>query len=215
VDWVGSPARITEAMMDEGMFVAWQGIQPVFNLPVILPGYEWQNPFPQKAIRSVDFLVVPGGYCEPVPMLVAITAAQRRADQGVVTGVTGTHGLKVKLGSGEITVRYIGCAGIDPEHPFHDRAVAAHRALAEGQPVTIQYDVVPRNEAGEALAYVYLGVDALDENHLLNAKVIGEGLGKLGSFEGNDRYRMFLENLGFIAGQRKAGMWTEKKPGAP
>jgi len=39
----------------------------------------------------------------------------------------------------------------------------------------------------------------------VNARIIGDGLGKLGNYEGNNRHRMYLENLGFIAQQREDG----------
>jgi hypothetical protein len=42
----------------------------------------------------------------------------------------------------------------------------------------------------------------------VNAKIIGGGLGKLGNFEGNNRERVYLENVGFIAQQKRAGMWS-------
>ena len=47
-----------------------------------------------------------------------------------------------------------------------------------------------------------------DVNGQLNAKVIGDGLGRVGNFEGNTQYRMFFENLGFIASEGKKGLYA-------
>ena len=142
---------------------------------------------------------------ESIPLLVAITAARTQTDTGIVTDVIGTAGVKVKLGTQEQAIYYIGSAGIEPQHPFHAQAVAAHRALVAGKKVRVVYDVVRQNSAGQTLAYVYLP----DENDdLANAKIIGDGLGALGNFEGNNTQRMYFENLGFIAKQSKKGMWA-------
>ena len=56
---------------------------------------------------------------------------------------------------------------------------------------------------------MFLGRDTSDAKNMLNAKVIGKDLGKLGAFEGNNMHRMFLENLGFITQQGKKGLWTK------
>ena len=45
---------------------------------------------------------------------------------------------------------------------------------------------------------------------MVNGKIIGAGIGKLGNFEGNAKHKMFLENLGFIAGQSKRGLWAKE-----
>jgi endonuclease YncB( thermonuclease family) len=85
--------------------------------------------------------------------------------------------------------------------------MAAHRALVVGQKVWLVDDVVTRDADGQRLAYVYLDRDIYNINNLVNAKLIGDGLARLGNFEGNARQRMYLENLGFIARQGKVGMW--------
>jgi hypothetical protein len=128
----------------------------------------------------------------------------------VVTDVIGTQGVKVKLGSQVQEVCYIGVVGIPADHPYHARAVASHRALAVGQKVFLREDVNAKNQAGQRLAYVFLALERYENvRNLLNAKVIGDGLGSPGNFEGNNVHRMYLENLGFIARQGKKGMWAE------
>jgi len=208
MDWWQEPSRFAEAMARHGLFVAWQGDNPM-RKGVVLPGYEWVNPHPEKPIRAIDFLTVPESRYTPVPVLAAITCAVSRPREGVVTDVIGTEGLKVKLGTQEQEVFYIGCAGVPKEHPFHAKAVEAHKALVLGQKVTLVDDVVTQSSSGRRLSYVYLGSDVYNINNQVNAKLIGDGLAKLGQFEGNNRHRMYLENLGFIAQQRKAGLWAE------
>ncbi|MBI2301093.1 MAG: thermonuclease family protein [Armatimonadetes bacterium] len=206
-DWWQDPVRYAEAMSRYGLFAAWQGENPMHK--VTLPGYEWVNPHPERVIRDLDFLHVAENNFGTVPVLVAITGAVQRSSEGLVTDVIGTAGIKIKLGTEEQAVYYIGVAGIPADHPYYQQALAAHRALVVGQKVTLQCDVVTEDADGHALAYVYLTPDTSNIRNLVNAKIIGDGLGKLGNFQGNDRHRMYLENLGFIAQQRKAGMWGQ------
>jgi hypothetical protein len=208
IDWWDDPLRFADAMSDAGSFVAWTGDNPM-RKGVVLIAYEWANPHPEKPIRDVDFLTVEANGYGTVPVLAGLTAAVMQTNEGVVTDVIGTQGVRVKLGTEEVEVYYIGTVGIKPDHPYHDAAVAAHRALVVGQKVTLRDDVVTHNAAGQRLTYVYLGTDIFNVNNLVNAKLIGDGLGELGNFEGNTREKMYLENLGFIAKQRKAGMWAE------
>jgi hypothetical protein len=207
--WWEDPNTLDDAMARHGAFVAWKGSNPMVKAMgrwgIMLPGWEWPNPHPDKAIRELDFVAPPEGGYGCIPLLVAITAARTQTDTGLVTDVLGTAGVKVKLGTQEQDIYYIGSAGIEPKHPFHAQAVAAHRALVVGKKVRVVYDVVRQNSSGQALAYVYLP----DENDdLANAKIIGDGLGALGNFEGNNTQRMYFENLGFIAKQSKKGMWA-------
>ena len=108
-------------------------------------------------------------------------------------------------------VLYIGVAGVPEKSAFYAKAVTAHRAMVVGQKVTLVDDIVTRNAAGQRLAYVYSG-DVYSINNLLNGRIIGDGLGKPGNFEGNTRQRMYLDNLGFIASQRKAGVYGVSEP---
>lgn len=206
IDWWDDPSRFAEAMARYGLFVAWQGENPM-RKGIILPGYEWTNPHPEKVIRDVDFTLVPESGLGAVPVLAAITGAVSRPSQGIVTDVVGTGGLRVRLGAVEQDITYIGVAGLARDDPFYNEAVAAHRAMVLGQKVLVLTDVVTEDAEGHTLAYVYLGDDPSNVRNLVNARIIGEGLGKLGAFGGNERERMYLENLAFIAKQRKAGVW--------
>jgi len=212
IDWWADPARFPEALSRHGLFIAWQGDNPM-RKGVVLPGFEWVNPHPQKPIRALDFVANPENP-GAVPALVAITAAVNRPQEGVVTDVVGTDGILVRFASQEQEVRYIGVSGPAREDPAYEQVVAAHRALAVGRKVLLVDDVVTHDAEGHRLVYVFLGKDPYDVRNLLNAKLIGDGLGKPGNFAGNAQHRMYLENLGFIARQRKAGVWAAG-PAAP
>jgi hypothetical protein len=200
------PMRHQDLMAKYGAFVACRGDNPMHK-GVVITGYEWVNPHPEKAIRDVDFLTTPT--FEAVPGLLGLTAARERPTEGVVTDIIGTRGLKVKLGTEVQEIYYIGSAGIDEKDAFYAKAIETHKAMMIGKKVLIQTDIVTQNSAGQKLAYVFM--DQVDVRNLVNGRIIGDGLGKLGSFEGNGRFRMYLENLGFIASQRKMGMWAGSK----
>lgn len=71
IDWWGDPAQFAESLARGGGFIAWQGDNPM-RKGVVLPGFEWTNPQPARAIRDIDFLTVPESGYSPVPVLVAI-----------------------------------------------------------------------------------------------------------------------------------------------
>ena len=100
-------------------------------------------------------------------------------------------------------------AGIEDSHPYCAKAVEAHRAMMVGKKVRMVYDVVRQNSKGQTMAYVYLGDDVL-AGALINGKVLGDGLSRLGDFEGNERMRMLLTNMGEPAKWKKVGMWAEE-----
>jgi len=89
--------------------------------------------------------------------------------------------------------------------------LAAHRELVQDKTVSLLDDAVGQDAEGRRLAYVYLGTSTYNSRDLVNAKLIGAGLAKVGDFAGNDRLRMYLENLGFIASQKKTGLWADEE----
>jgi len=208
LDWWTDPSGQDEAMARYGMFVAWRGDNPMHK-GVTLPGWEWRNPSPDKVIRDIDFCTVPESGYSPVPVLVAITGAVARPASGAVEDIIGTAGIKVRLGTQLQDVYYLGVAGIEADHPYYEQALAAHRAMVVGKRVYIQWDVVREDAQGHSVGWVYLDPDMSRIDALVNGKVIGDGLGPVGAFAGNDRHRTYLENLGLIAQQRKAGMWVQ------
>ena len=209
-DWWQDPAAFLDGLAQSGTVIAWRGDNPMRKGVSILL-YEWPSPHPDKEIASVDFATVPENGFGPVPVLVGLTAAAMRSDQGVVVDVLGTGGVKVRLGTQLTDVCYIGVAGLEKSHPFYQNAVQAHRAMVLDKKVLVRDDVVNRNAAGQRLAYVFLsGEQEWNLNNLVNARIIGDGLGKLGNFEGNNRHRMYLENLGLIARDSKKGLWAKE-----
>ena len=209
VDWWTDPAAFTDNFARNSTVVAWRGDNPM-RKGIMALCYEWANPHPEKEIKSVDFVAAAKPDYAPVVFLLGLTAAVAQTSEGVIEDVIGTAGVKVRLGKELKDIYYIGAAGIDKSHPYYDKAVAAHRAMAVGQKVTIMYGESPRAADGRVLAYVCIGKDT-DVRNMLNSKVIGDGLSKLGNFEGNNRYRMFFENMGFITEQNKKGMFGQKK----
>ncbi len=209
-DWWADPSRYAESMAVNGTVVGFSGDNAIRKgVNVLL--YEWVNPHPEKDIATVDFTRATAGY-GGIPLLVGLTAAVLRPDEGVVTDVIGLHGLKVRLGSQVVDIAYIGVAMLDEKHPFYNQALTAHKAMVIGKAVRMEDDVATMNAAGQRMAYVFLGEGAIDLRDLVNARLIGDGISKLGNFEGNTRHRMYLENLGFIASQGKKGLWaTETK----
>lgn len=205
-DWFADANRYSEGMAANGTVVGYSGDNPVRKGVNVLQ-YEWVNPEPEKEISEVDFARAGDNY-GGVPVLVGVTAASLKADSGIVTEVVGLRGVKVRLGARIVDVDYIGVDPLDVNDPFHARAVEAHRTMVVGRKVLIQDDAVPVNPAGRRVAYVFLddGSDCALRN-LVNARIVGEGLSKIGNFEGNTRHRMYFENLAFIASQGKKGLW--------
>ncbi len=207
VDWWADTNRYAESLARGNTFVAFQGDNPMHK-GVSLFCYEWVNPHPDREVRDVDFFKVPESGDGVVPVLLGITGATVQPTEGVVVDVIGTAGLKIKLGSQVQDIYYIGVVGLPADSPFYARAVADHKALAVGQKVFLRDDVNARNQAGQRIAYVFLATENYENlRNLLNAKILGDGLGSLGNFEGNNQHRMYLENLGFIAKQGRKGMW--------
>jgi hypothetical protein len=209
-DWWDDPAKMAEAMTAAGVVVGFQCDCTVRKNVIVLE-YEWVNPHAEKEIATVDFCRFDEN-SDGVPILAGITAATLSSDQGVAEDVIGVEGVRVRLGTQLVDVYYIGVKGLAKDAPFYADAVAAHKAMVVGKKVNVLDDVVVKTSAGQRLAYVFLSDPAgLLPGNMLNARVIGDGLGRLGNFEGNNRHRMYLENLGFIAQQGKKGLWGKEK----
>jgi hypothetical protein len=207
-DWWDDPSRHAENMAVNGTVIGFSGDNPLHKGVTIML-YEWVNPQPDKEIAGVDFARV-DDYYNSVPVMVGLTAAMLQSSEGLVTDVIGLHGVKVRLGTQVVDVNYIGVAALDERHPFYAEALAAHKAMVIGKKVNVQDDVVTVNATGQRMAYVFLSEGDIDLRNLVNARLIGDGLSKLGNFEGNTRHRMYLENLGFIAGQGRKGLWAKE-----
>jgi hypothetical protein len=208
-DWWTDPMRYADDMARCSTSVAWRGDNPMKKGLVALC-YEWANPHPEKEITTVDFLSEPKSNYEAVVFLLGLTAATAQANEGVVEDIIGTAGVKVKIGTQIKDFYYVGVVGIDKSNAYYDKALAAHKAMAVGQKVTVFLGEMPKASDGRTLAYVCLGKDAGDVRNMLNTRILGDGLGKVGNFEGNNRHRMFMENLSFITEQGKKGMFGGK-----
>ena len=121
-----------------------------------------------------------------------------------------TRGINVKMGDQVNEFYYIGLSGIEDKHSYSAKAVAAHRDMVVGKKVRIVYDALKQNNAGQTMAYVYLGDDVL-AGDVVNGKVLAAGLSRLGDFQGNDRMRMYLTNIGESTKWKKIGMWADEQ----
>lgn len=75
LDWIMPSSVINDAMMNEGVFVAWRGFSKAFNCDTMIQGLEWRNPNPAKTITSIDFIASAESNYRPAPVLVGITTA--------------------------------------------------------------------------------------------------------------------------------------------
>ena len=66
----------------------------------------------ERTIRDIDFRTVPESGYSSVPVLVAIPGAVSKPLERGVTDIIGTRGVKVRLGTQEHEITYIGVAGI-------------------------------------------------------------------------------------------------------
>ncbi len=210
MDWWGDPMRHAEGFEAGNTVVGFTGSNPL-RAAVHAYLYEWINPKPDVEITSVDFTRADDSRAA-VPVMVGLTVAVRQAEEGVVTGVIGLHGVTVRLGDRTEEVHYIGIDPLEEQHPFHAEALEAHKALVMGRQVRIQEDTLPRDAQGRQLAYVLLGDDEAESLDMVNARLIGEGLAPIGSFQDNNRHRTYLENLAFIAGQGRKGIHGVETP---
>ncbi len=213
-DWWLDPAQVNEAMAKFGVFAAWQGQNRMTRSQgrwgVWLPCYEWANPHPEKVIRDIDFCAVPKHDYGPVATLVGITAASLQADEGVVTDVINTRGIKVKIGdAGKGSVlhrrgRHRREAPVLCEGP---RSTQGHGGRQEGQAR------LRRRPAEQCRSDARLRVYRRRSRHGQPRQRThrGQRPGALGDFQGNDRLRMYLMNTGEPAKWHKVGMWADQQ----
>ncbi len=62
-DWWSDPTTLTDTMAQYNGFVAWKGSNPMTQKMhfwgIMVPGWEWTNPHPEKAVRDIDFVTDP------------------------------------------------------------------------------------------------------------------------------------------------------------
>jgi endonuclease YncB( thermonuclease family) len=206
LDWFTDPVSWTDELARHNTVAAWTGTNGI-GQKVTVYCYEWQNPHPEKDIRTVDFVTDPKSGYAPVPILVGLTAATLHANDGTVEDVLGAKGVRVRAGSRTVDVAYIGLTGIPKEHAFYAEAVEKHKAMVMGKKVKLVDDALLKNKDGQRLCYVHLGTNAPAMDTMVNAMLIGEGLSDTGEYEANNKQRAYFENLKFIAEQSQRGMW--------
>jgi micrococcal nuclease len=122
--------------------------------------------------------------------------------------------VKVALGGGRETVRYIGIDTPEEVKPgvpvqcFARRAATRNRALVAGHTVLLRLDRNPRDRYGRLLAYVYRAGDGL----FVNAALVREGYARTDPFPDNRSHAGLFARLDARARARHTGLWARCGP---
>jgi len=119
--------------------------------------------------------------------------------------------------NGEVErVRYIGVAspdpgdgGAQPGDPLGREALQFNRGLTNAKNVRLELDVQERDPEGRLLAYVWLG------DVMVNAEMIGHGLGQVPTGGPNVRHQEELLRRQEQARSAKLGIWRTAAPAPP
>ena len=76
--------------------------------------------------------------------------------------------------------------------------------LPPGTPITLEFDVAPRDKYGRLLAYVYLS-----DGTMLNQLLVREGYARLFTDDFNHRYRELFAKEYSAARKAKRGLWRD------
>jgi micrococcal nuclease len=112
-------------------------------------------------------------------------------------------------------VRYIGVAspdpgdGAQPGDPLGREALHFNRGLTNAKNVRLELDVQERDPEGRLLAYVWLG------DVMVNAELIGHGLGQVPAGGPNVRHQEELLRRQEQARSAKLGIWRTAAPAPP
>jgi micrococcal nuclease len=112
-------------------------------------------------------------------------------------------------------VRYIGVAspdpgdGAQPGDPLGREALQFNRGLTNAKNVRLELDVQERDPEGRLLAYVWLG------DVMVNAEMIGHGLGQVPTGGPNVRHQEELLRRQEQARSAKLGIWRTAAPAPP
>lgn len=145
----------------------------------------------------------------PVPAPSDATAPPEVTVSRVIDGDT------IRLGDGRL-VRYIGVdtpesrrrvqgRWIADAEPYAREATEANRALVEGKPVRLEYDVEPRDRYGRELAYVYAG------SVMANEELVRLGFAQPLTIPPNVRYAERFRALAAEARAARRGLWAETR----
>jgi micrococcal nuclease len=128
---------------------------------------------------------------------------------GRVVRVVDGDTIKVRVGGGIETVRYIGVdtpESVKPGTPvqcFAKAASAANRRLVAGRTVRLVPDREPRDRYGRALAYVYRAADGA----FVNARLVAAGYARTLEIAPNDRFASRFTALQNAAREGRRGLW--------
>ncbi len=118
--------------------------------------------------------------------------------------------VKLSIDGDVTTVRLIGVDTPESVHPTKEKNVpegklaSAHtKELLENRYVYIEYDEEPTDRYGRALVYIYL-----DEETMVNAKLLEDGYARVLTIPPNDKYRDYFEQLEKEAKENNAGLWS-------
>jgi micrococcal nuclease len=128
----------------------------------------------------------------------------------VVRAVDGDTVVARLAGGREERVRYIGIdtpEDVKPGTPvqcYSRDAAARNRALVEGRPVTLRFDVERRDHYGRLLAYVYRGRG----NLFVNARLVAEGYARAYPYPPNTAHAEEFAALARRAESARRGLWS-------
>lgn len=130
--------------------------------------------------------------------------------EGVVTRVVDGDTIKVRLGGGEETVRYIGVDTPESVKPgvaiqcFAKAASHFNEDLVEGKRVELSFDRERRDRYGRLLAYVRL---AGPPHTFVNAELVRRGYARTLTIPPNTSYAERLNRLAGEARDGARGLW--------
>jgi micrococcal nuclease len=135
------------------------------------------------------------------------TSPPARTEAQVVEVVDGDT-IKVNIGGGIHTVRYIGIDTPETKHPdepiewMGPEASAANRELVGGQTVYLEKDVSETDQYGRLLRYVFLA-----NGTFVNAKLVEQGYAQAVSYPPDVKYQDLLASMQQKARETARGLW--------
>lgn len=131
--------------------------------------------------------------------LVDLAAAEPAATSGIgpqvpagatpatVTGITDGDTIRVRSGSAEFRLRYIGVDTPEVGQPCYDAATAANAALVADKTVYLEKDVSETDRYGRLLRYVWL-----EDGRLVNEELVRQGFAAASTYPPDVRYQARL-----------------------
>lgn len=102
-------------------------------------------------------------------------------------------------------VRYIGIDTPEIEEDYYVEASNKNKDLVFEKEVELEYDAQRVDPYGRLLAYVY------QDDEMINAKLVEEGLAKVKTFPPNEKYKELLKDKENLAKENKLGIWKNKE----